>query len=129
MFGGVARRRVLDGAEYLVNLSNDSWVADPMFGENQLNIATMRAVEERRYLVRSSTSGPSAIVDPAGTVVTRTLPNSRGILLGSIARRSGLSWYARHGDVFAIACLGLVLWLLGLDRVRGRNHLKRQAAS
>ncbi len=118
MFGSVARQRVVAGAEYLVNLSNDSWVADPMFGEQQLSIAAMRAVEQRRYLVRASTSGPSAVVDPTGRVVRRTVPASQAVLSGAIRRSSYRSFYGAHGDVFALACLGLVLLLLALEALR-----------
>ena len=60
----VVSRRVAQGAAYLVNPSNDTWIPDSKFTAQQFDIVSLRAVEQRRYLVRASTSGPSAIVDP-----------------------------------------------------------------
>src|SRR5262249_47755644 len=72
MLPEIAGRRVAAGATYLVNPSNDSWLADPQYSAQQLDIVTMRAIEQRRYLVRASTSGPSAIIDPYGRIAAAT---------------------------------------------------------
>jgi apolipoprotein N-acyltransferase len=110
--------RVRDGADVLVNLSNDSWVSDVEFAENQLRIATLRAIEQRRYLVRSSTSGPSAIIDPTGRIVSRTEPYTIGVLHGEVSRRIDVTPYGRYGDAFAWACLGLALAAVALAQRR-----------
>jgi apolipoprotein N-acyltransferase len=65
----------------------------------------LRAVEARRTLVRVSTSGPSAIVDPWGRVLARTDAFSRAVLEHAIAPRRDVSLYARLGDAFAFGCL------------------------
>ena len=106
MYPEDAVARVRAGAEVLVNLSNDSYVAGNEFAENQLRIATLRAIEQRRYLVRASTSGPSAIIAPSGQVLTRSAPHSAAILAGSIMPLSEPTLYARIGDAFAWICLG-----------------------
>ena len=72
MFPEVAAERVRGGAQYLVNLSNDNWLNDRKFSEITFNMIAFRAIEQRRYLVRASTSGPSAVVDPYGRVLART---------------------------------------------------------
>ena len=119
MLPEVARRRVLEGAEYLVSPSNDSWIRDPKWAELMFDIVKLRAVEERRFLVRASTSGPSAIVDPWGGVQVQTPPMSREVVLGELRPYRALSPYARVGDLFGFACaasVGLVLaarWLKG----------------
>jgi apolipoprotein N-acyltransferase len=105
MFGEIAAERVRAGAELLVNLTNDSWVGEAKFAAIALDIVTLRAVEQRRYLLRASTSGPSAIVDPLGRVLARTDDTSRRATLAGVVRReSGLTPYARFGDVFAYLC-------------------------
>jgi apolipoprotein N-acyltransferase len=101
--------RIREGAEYLVNLSNDSWVPDLRFTEHQLQIATLRALEHRRWLVRASSSGPSAIVDPLGRIVTRSGSMSRATVAGAIGRSTQETFYARHGDLFAWSCLAATL--------------------
>jgi apolipoprotein N-acyltransferase len=98
MFPEIVTARVREGVDYVVNLTNDTWIQSAEFAEHQLAIVAMRAVEHRTFLVRASTSGPSAIVDPTGIVVARTATGSSGILAGSIEPRRNLTPYARHGD-------------------------------
>jgi apolipoprotein N-acyltransferase len=104
MFPDLAAARVRAGAEYLVNLANDSWVADTKFSALTFDMVLLRAIEQRRYLVRASTSGPSAIVDPFGHVQVRSDANTQAVLSGHIRPAHGLTPYARLGDAFALAC-------------------------
>jgi apolipoprotein N-acyltransferase len=101
----VARSRVLDGATFLVNPSNDSWARHPNFTGQWFDIVRFRAIEQRRYLVRASTSGPSGIIDPWGRPSTTTERFARGATAGRIVARSELSIYARVGDLFSLLCL------------------------
>jgi apolipoprotein N-acyltransferase len=104
MLPEVAAARVADGAAYLVSPSNDSWISDRGFAEMQFDIVSVRAIEQRRYLVRASTSGPSAIVDPWGRERGRTEPMTQRVLRGEVRSRSDRSIYGRVGDAFALAC-------------------------
>lgn len=117
-FGELSAERVARGAGYLVNLANDSWLGDAKYAAQAFDMARLRAIEQRRYLVRASTSGPSAIVDPFGRVLARTAVESRGTLTGAIASRNERTWYARVGDLFAVLCVGLPLGILAARRVR-----------
>lgn len=97
--------RVHDGAEWLVTLANDSWVGQRQYADIAFEMGRVRAVEVRRWLVRSSTSGPSGVIDPAGRVVDRLAFDTRGVAHGEIVPRQGLTVYARVGDAFAWACV------------------------
>ena len=128
MFPDTAAAHVRAGAEYLVNLANDTWVGDPKFAAIVFDTVVLRAVEQRRYLVRASTSGPSAIVDPLGRVTLATLPGTRGILSGTVRPAVLRTVYCRVGDVFAMACTAAaalallrraVLTLLAARRYQG----------
>jgi apolipoprotein N-acyltransferase len=112
-----ATTRIADGASYLINPSNDSWVADAGFAEQQFDIVALRAVEQRVWLVRISDSGPSAVIDPWGRVLARTQPRTRDLLLSEIGESPGNSLYGRFGDVFGALCLVAVA--LALPAVRG----------
>ena len=117
MLPEAARERVARGATYLVNPSNDSWITDPKYVEQQLDIAQLRAVEQRRWLVRASTAGPSALVDPWGRVTARTDPLLPAVLVGQIRPRSARTPYARWGDAFGQGCAAVTgLALLGAWR-------------
>ncbi len=102
-----------------MNPSNDSWVPNAGFAWQQFDIVAMRAVEERRWLVRVSDSGPSGVVDPYGRVVARTEALTRATLTAAIAPASARSLYGRVGDAFGVACsLVTVLALTVASRSR-----------
>ena len=126
MLPELARRRVLDGAEILVSPSNDSWIAHRNWSRLAFHMALMRAIEQRRYLVRVSTSGPSAIVDPWGRVQIESEPRSRAVIAGKLRPRRELSLYARAGDAFALGCAAAVALALavraGPRRARQRSR-------
>ena len=108
MLPGVAAARVRAGAEVLVSPSNDAWINGMGFAEHMLAVVGMRAIEQRRYLLRASTSGASAVVDPWGRVAVRTAVRSRQIMLGGVRPEHGQTLYGRFGDVFALGCLLVV---------------------
>lgn len=112
MLPEVAARRVRDGAEYLFNPSNDTWIPEEKFTDHLFAIVSLRAVEQRRWLVRASTSGPSAIVDPWGRVTRRTPAFERSFLVGVVRPRRDLTPYARVGDLFAAGCAAAVALVL-----------------
>ncbi len=58
--------------ELLVNMTNDAWFGDTAEPWEHLALAELRAVEHRRYLVRGTNSGVSAVVDPVGRVIARS---------------------------------------------------------
>jgi apolipoprotein N-acyltransferase len=58
--------------DVLVNITNDAWFGDTTEPWEHLALAQLRAVEHRRYLIRSTNSGVSAVVDPVGRVVSHT---------------------------------------------------------
>jgi len=96
----VAAERVRAGAELLANPSNDSWVAEPDFARRMLEHVAFRSIELRRYMVRASTEGPSAIVDPYGRITAQTLHGEAGVVFGDVVPMQELTGYARFGDWF-----------------------------
>jgi apolipoprotein N-acyltransferase len=69
----------------------------------------LRAVEQRRFIVRASTSGPSAVVDTLGRVATRTAFFTQAVIGGTIALRDEVTLYNRVGDLFAGLCAVVAL--------------------
>ena len=78
-------------------------VADAQNGE----AAALRAVEQRRFLVRASTSGPSAIIDPYGRILARTNPMTSATVTAEIRPIEGRTVYSAVGDLFGFGCLAL----------------------
>lgn len=104
-FPDLVRQFAAAGADVLVNLSNDGYFGHTQARAQHLLIARMRAVENRRFLIRSTNDGLSVIVDPAGKMIQR-LPAFRE--LAAIVRYGSIqetTFYTRHGDWFAWSCL------------------------
>jgi len=126
MLPEVAAARVREGAAYLVNPSNDSWLGRERWGEMMFDLISVRAIEQRRDLVRVSTSGPSGVVDAWGRVRPRTAPLSEAVAHGAVRPREGRTLYARWGDAFALVCTGAALGALAL-RPRAASAARRTA--
>jgi apolipoprotein N-acyltransferase len=129
MLPELAARRVRDGAELLVNPSNDSWIAHRNWSRLAFQMALLRAIEQRRWLVRVSTSGPSAIVDPWGRVQIESEPRSRAVIAGKLRAREALSLYARAGDAFALGCAAFVGLALAARAAPRRGRAARALAA
>lgn len=126
MLPEVVGARVAEGAEYLVNPANDSWLDDGTYSALQLDIVLLRAVEQRRWLVRASTSGPSAVIDPFGRVRAATAPLAREVLHGRITAQRTRTVYGRVGDLFAFLAVGVaVAGMLAGRRRPGRSIRRR----
>ncbi len=109
MFPDLSGDAVRRGAQLLINLTNDTWVSDATFSGIAFDMARFRAVEQRRYLVRASTAGPSAIVAPSGVVEVRSKLFTRATVRGSVHASSEVSVYERFGDVFAWVCVAIAI--------------------
>jgi apolipoprotein N-acyltransferase len=100
-FADLVRQFPASGAEMLVNLSNDGYFGGSAAREQHLAIARMRALENRRWILRATNDGISATIDPAGRI-TDTMPSYEQI---SATMRfnyeSSTTFYTRHGDWFA----------------------------
>jgi apolipoprotein N-acyltransferase len=104
IFADEIRQFVVNGAEVLVNISDDGWYGDTSAPWQHLNMARMRAVENRRWLLRDTNTGVTAAIDPYGRI-TQSAPRHE---FTSLAVRYGfndeLTFYTRYGDVFALLC-------------------------
>ena len=112
IFPELARQQVAQGAQLLVNLTNDAWFGRTAAPWQHLAMARLRAIENRRYLVRSANSGISAIIDPAGRLLAHSPLFVATSVEGVVYGRTDLSLYSRLGDLVP-RCLTLVvlLWL------------------
>lgn len=101
IFPGQVRTFFLQGADFLINITNDAWFGRSAAPAQQLAMAAFRAVENRAYLVRAANTGVSAIVAPDGRVLQASELFTTAVIWGTIAPRPGLSLYTRYGDLFA----------------------------
>jgi len=99
------REFVARGAELLLNISNDGWFGTSAAAEQHLRMARVRAVENRRWLVRDTNSGISASIDPYGNVTRVLARDLRGSADLPYDFRTDKTLYVRFDDGFAWMCL------------------------
>ena len=112
IFPNEVRRFTLAGAQLYVNISDDGWFGGSGAPGQHLAMARVRAVENRRWLLRDTNDGITVSVDPYGRIVARLPADIRGELDAPYAFRSDLTPYARWGDWLPWLCVLIALVLL-----------------
>jgi apolipoprotein N-acyltransferase len=114
VFADEVRHFAQNGAEVLVNISDDGWYGDTSASWQHLNMARMRAIENRRWILRDTNTGVTAAIDPYGRV-RQSIPRHRvDALPAEFGFRNDVTFYTAHGDVFAWLCafaaVGIGCW-------------------
>jgi apolipoprotein N-acyltransferase len=124
IFPNEVRQLVADGADVLVNISNDGWYGDSGAWSQHLNQARMRAVENNRWLLRDTNTGLTASIDPYGRIVARLERKTRAALVAPYALTKVTTFYSRHGDWFAYLCA-----IISIGALVARFTLQRKTES
>lgn len=111
-FADICRAFVLDGADLLINLTNDSWSRTESAQIQHYAVARFRAIELRRTLVRSTNSGVTCVIGADGRSILE-LPqfSASSVVVDVPVIRAPLTLYARHGDWWAHLCAGYTILL------------------
>jgi apolipoprotein N-acyltransferase len=114
-FGYLSRNFVRNGADVLVNISNDAWSKSLPAQNQHLSMAVFRAVENRRPMVRSTVSGQTCAIDPRGRVTATAAPFTEAWINVTVPLVTGKTLYTLYGDY-----LGLVFTLLAVIMLLSR---------
>jgi len=117
VFGYISRLFVREGAEVIVNMTNDSWSGSVAAQMQHMGMAVFRAIENRRSVIRGTNSGMTCTIDPDGRITGMLKPFTKDFLISTVpvyTERTTL--YTRWGDWFAIGSLVLAaaFLILGL---------------
>ena len=112
-------------AQLLVNITNDAWFGDTIEPYQHLALSKLRAVEQRRYFVRSTNSGVSAFVDPVGRTLSKTRTFTQETLSERIAWLNGTTVYRVLGD-YPFWAMSLVSLLMAFVRRRDSAQFSPQ---
>jgi apolipoprotein N-acyltransferase len=112
IFPDEVREFAARGAQVFINISNDGWYGEHGAPGQLLNMARMRSVENRRWMLRATNTGITASIDPYGRVVAQAPRNQRVSLEAPYDFARGDTLYTRRGDWFAWTCA--IISLLGI---------------
>jgi len=128
IYPGEIREFARNGAQLLVNISNDGWFGKSEAAEQHLRMARVRAVENRRWLIRDTNSGITASIDPYGNITLVMQRDVRDSADVPYDFRTDTTIYTRVGDFFAWMCVG-VSAILAIATFRKANGARRSEAS
>ena len=117
----LAREAVRQGSEMLTTVTNDAWYGESSAAFQHFEMATMRAIEQGRYLVRSANTGISGIVDPYGRVLIRTNLFETVAVVGEARFVQSKTVYATIGDIVVFVSAAIVIIALGWAFIEGRK--------
>ena len=127
IFPDAVRPSVLKGAEVLALITNDAWYKDTTAPRVLLAHAVLRAVENKRYILRAANTGIASVISPVGNTLGRTPVYQDATLVGRAAPIRELTRYTRFGDWAAVlATLGFLGFWTDGRTAAGPGHAAPQ---
>jgi apolipoprotein N-acyltransferase len=124
IFGDEMRQYPLEGADVLINISNDGWYGDTSAAWQHLNMVRMRAIENHRWVLRATNTGVTAAINPDGRVTAAAPRHQRTSIRVHFAYEHDITFYTRYGDLFSYACALVTTLALIISLIR-RSALQR----
>jgi apolipoprotein N-acyltransferase len=115
IFGDEIRHLTQQGADVLINISNDGWYGDTSAAWQHLNMVRMRAIENHRWVLRATNTGVTVAINPYGRVTAALPRHLRSSLRVHFAYEHDVTFYAAHGDLFAYTCALVSIVALALS--------------
>ncbi|MBN1551289.1 apolipoprotein N-acyltransferase, partial [bacterium] len=122
IFPHLVRRRVLAGADVIVNLTNDAWFGDSAAAEQHFSASVFRAVECRRPVIRCANTGISGAVDSKGHILKRTALFREAVFAVTVKTQDKRSPYLVFGDIFPWICGSLLITIIIVSVVKQRIY-------
>jgi apolipoprotein N-acyltransferase len=117
LFPELMRQFTINGAEFLANITNDTWYGKTVMPYHHFSLSVFRAVENRKYVVRAANSGFSGITAPDGRIIEKSGLYTDTIISSYIHPNRVVTIYAKFGDWFIylnaltlIVCIASINW-------------------
>jgi len=125
IWGDWVRRSVKDGAQFVAIITNDAWWGNTSGKDQHLLYAKLRAIETRRWVVRSANTGISGFINQRGDIVKQSKWWTRTALKADINLNDELSFYVKNGDIIAVlgSFIGFILALI----IPLKNYTRKRA--
>lgn len=130
VFSDFVRESVNNGAEFLVIITNDGWFGKSAGPVQHDRYAVMRAIENRKWIIRAAQTGISDFIDPLGNQYESTEMNTDVIITKTIIANNEVTFYAAHGDIIGKAgyYVFIICLLLSIIIYYAYNRKRRTAA-
>lgn len=122
LFPEISRSFTRQGADFLVNLTNDGWYERSSAVYQHFDFSRFRAIENRRTMVRATNTGVTGFFGPTGEVIAKAPVFEEAILTADIPLGGPTSLYTRYGDLFAWGCVAALGLLILKSITKGRRH-------
>ena len=124
IFPELVRRFVSRGSDVIITISNDSWFGKTSAPYQHLAMATMRGIENRRYVLRATSNGISALVSPQGRILYQTGLATKESFLAKFRYLNHQTLFTRGGYLFPYFCwLVCLFWPLVFSRLHGQRSI------
>ncbi|MBR5286113.1 MAG: apolipoprotein N-acyltransferase [Clostridia bacterium] len=124
IFPEFSREAVDNGAEIIAIVTNDSWFNDSVGIYTHLRHAQLRAIENRRYIMRAANTGVSAFIDERGNVISYTEPLTRDTADCEIYAIEGFTLYTMIGDVMINLSCAVILYFIAISIYNKTRRIK-----
>lgn len=118
VFGEISAEFVRNGAEVLVNMTNDGWAKSDVAEMQHAAIATFRSVETRKATMRSTNSGITALIDTTGKIIDPMTPFKAGWKIYNVpvydSSPENYTFYTKYPNLFGIISANISYVAIGL---------------
>ncbi len=118
-----------EGANYIALVTNDSWFNDSSGIYTHLRHSQLRAIENRRYVMRAANTGVSAFIDIKGRIISSSEPLTVDTVVSEIHPNDKISIYAKIGDIFVPISFIIILIFTTISFLRRMKNGNNPASS
>lgn len=127
IYGDFVRQQVQKGAQLLCVITNDGWWGDTPGYKQHFSFARLRAIETRRWVLRSANTGTSGSIDPSGKIIKKTAYWTKAAFSQTVQLRSDKTFYSKYGDWPAGLALSWILYVFSIflmDKAKKNRNLQ-----
>ncbi len=105
IFPGMVRKFYIREGDFIVTITNDAWFGTTHGPYQHFSMAVLRAIENRKPVLRAANSGISGFIDSNGKIIEKTRLFERTHMIREIKKDKTLTIYTKYGDIFSYLCL------------------------
>ena len=124
IYGEFVAEQCNKGAQLLCIITNDGWWGNTPGHRQHNQFAALRAIETRKFVVRSGNTGISSVWNPQGECLKQLNYNTKGVLTATVPLIQGKTFYVRFGDYLGWLSVVVLAALFGYNAFRAKERVK-----